>query len=145
MVSSNMARSMFSNAVGLMYNSGSCQITVERAGPADATVLSLIPDQIRELAGYITQECVVNSGGIGGFITLGMYNVVNYILRPHTDLNAPYRKFCQLSYLDVCVNSYFKLIADYTTFITVTLTRPEWSLRSSGNYDPSIGERGSKS
>lgn len=52
----------------------------------------LIPDVIRGLAGQVIQSCVVEWGGVGGYVTEGFANMVNHLTAPDTNLLLPYRE-----------------------------------------------------
>ena len=69
-------------------------ISVEVAGPNRPLSYSVIPDDIRGMAQYVIQECVEYRGGIGGFSTLGLGNLVNYVVAHQADpeLGSNFRK-----------------------------------------------------
>ena len=52
----------------------------------------LIPDVIRAQAGWVIQNCLVEWGGVGGFVTKGFANMVNHVTAPDANLNSPYRE-----------------------------------------------------
>ena len=68
-------------------------ITLEQAGPNPSPgPIMISPDDVRGMAGYVIQQCVVEEGGIGGFVTANFSNMIDYILDPNTDINNPYRE-----------------------------------------------------
>ena len=68
-------------------------ITLEQAGPSPHPgLIMLSPDDVRGMAGYVVQKCVTDGGGVGGFVTSGFSNMVDYVLDPNTNLNDPYRE-----------------------------------------------------
>lgn len=54
--------------------------------------MEIVPDMLRSMAAWVIAECVVAKGGIGGFMTFGLQNLVTYTLNPLVDYVAPYRK-----------------------------------------------------
>lgn len=76
--------------------SGSCTITVELGGPAavDTTRISLFPDTIRGMAGYVIQQCPGGGDetgdfptGIGGFTISGFDRMYGWLARSADVLN----------------------------------------------------------
>ena len=66
------------------YHHGNCEVRIEMVGGAEPIRgrVSLIPDVIRGLAGYIIAECATPEGWTGGFATGGLSNMIQYILSP---------------------------------------------------------------
>ena len=60
---------------------GSCTVALEQAGPDDLypNYLSLSPNKLRGLAGFLIETCANRNGGIGGFVTVNFENAENYI------------------------------------------------------------------
>ena len=68
-------------------------ISVELAGhTTEVTVVHVVPDQIRGMAGWVISQCIGAGGGLGGFVTGHFGNLVNQMNRPTTNLAAPLRK-----------------------------------------------------
>ncbi|MCJ1484543.1 hypothetical protein MMC06_004714, partial [Schaereria dolodes] len=70
------------------------------------------------MAGWIINRCVAATGGIGGFSTLAIQNLVNYVNNPDTDISAPY--------------------AWDVAFITLAVTNLRDTKPSPGEYDPLV-------
>ena len=84
-----------------LFKLGDCDISVEIAG-LDMESFSLRPDTVRELAGWVINRCV-QGPGFGGFATLGINNLINYVVNPATDLRAPYRRsLCPRAVISPC-------------------------------------------
>ena len=54
--------------------------------------MTITPNDIRGMAGWVIDQCVHRGGGIGGFITGSLDNLVDYIEHPFTDFGADFRK-----------------------------------------------------
>lgn len=68
-------------------------ISVEAAGPTLPVTIAAVPNQIRGLAAWIADVCVVHGGRRGGFATLMMANLLRFALNPAIDLMfSPLRK-----------------------------------------------------
>ena len=99
-------------------HSGGVSITVNVAGAADIDSILLVPNQIRGMAAYITQECLGQRRS-GGFMTKGIQGLVNYVTDPTSDLDAhPY--------------------PSSTAFITVLVGKIDTAFSSPGDYDPNL-------
>lgn len=97
---------------------GGVSITVNVAGIADIDSILLVPEQIRGMAAYITQQCLVRQRS-GGFMTRGIQGLVDYVTDPGTDLEAhPY--------------------PSSTAFITVLVGKLDTAFAAPGDYDPDI-------
>lgn len=70
---------------------GGCQISVEVAGPNLPQTYSLVPDTVHSLASHIINECVGRAGKVGGFATLDIGNLIDWVINPSSDLGR-YRK-----------------------------------------------------
>ena len=55
------------------------------------------------MASYLIHQCVAESGGIGGFVTYGLANMIDYVLNPMIAIDniMGYRKTysCMTKYL----------------------------------------------
>ena len=65
-------------------------VSLEVAGPSKPRIVSLAPDQARNMAGWVLARCV--NYDLGGFVTYGIGRMLNYISRPSTFLSLPFRK-----------------------------------------------------
>ena len=72
---------------------------VEASGPTVSDTLTLVPDDVRGQAGLAVKKCVTETGGVGGFVTLMIANLVNFVTAITTNLADPYRKFHLIQYL----------------------------------------------
>ncbi|MCJ1231895.1 hypothetical protein MMC12_008574 [Toensbergia leucococca] len=75
-------------------------------------------NELRGLAGYLMVQCPSRRGGIGGFVTLGIYDLVVYVTNPNTDNAGPFPFF--------------------TTFLTLTISGPDRDSHQPGDTDPLI-------
>ena len=53
--------------------------------------LHVIPDLFREMAGWLLNQCVGRSR-MGGFITLGLEETIDYLVDPMTNFESDFRK-----------------------------------------------------
>ncbi|MCJ1227305.1 hypothetical protein MMC12_003960 [Toensbergia leucococca] len=99
---------------------GSCVISVNSAGPAAAetNVFWIVPNEIRQMAGWLISRCAISANGIGGLYTTGVGDMIQHITDPDANLSAPY--------------------PTSSTFITVTITGPDFLVKSPGDTDPEI-------
>ncbi|KAL9118562.1 MAG: hypothetical protein Q9187_004893 [Circinaria calcarea] len=76
----------------LLKSADECEVALELAGPGkiEGQTVMLIPDVIRGLAALVIQNCLVEWGGVGGFVTEGFANMVNHVTAPDANLNSPY-------------------------------------------------------
>ena len=83
-----------SHELPFYYTGDGCQISVELGGPGVELGCNFIvaPNRIREMAKYVIDKCILNWGGVGGFITEGFSQMVNHVLAPDFDSTANYRK-----------------------------------------------------
>lgn len=98
-------RAALSSAEGLIGTSvlpplGRCHIIVEAAGPAvglwpSATppTLPIAPSSIKGMAGWVIRQCVDSRLHTGGFVTLGLGNLVSHINNLHGHSDALFCKF----------------------------------------------------
>ncbi|MCJ1231553.1 hypothetical protein MMC12_008230 [Toensbergia leucococca] len=112
----------------LLYHHGGCQIKVDICDPYDTerggAVFYTVPDDFREMAGWVINQCVVgHTPSLGGFVTKNISNSINY-LRSHTGVWDPYNGY-PLS----------------ATFFTVELSYDtrETDGFHSGSFDPTVG------
>lgn len=79
----------------MMVTHKTCAIKITASG-RNATSLNtmlLIPDQIREMAAWVTNECVL-AGGNGGLVTSQIMKTKAYLLNPNikVDFEAGFRE-----------------------------------------------------
>ena len=74
--------------------SGDCHISIELAGAALPSSVSLLPSDIASRAIKIIEECVINQSGTGGFGTLSFSNLLGHVLSAQAipDDGVGYRK-----------------------------------------------------
>lgn len=70
---------------------GLCMVSVELGGPTIPQTVRLRPNDVRGMAGWAIDQCVIDGAGSGGFVTKGLLNLINYVADPATDIIAPYR------------------------------------------------------
>ncbi|KAL8798690.1 MAG: hypothetical protein Q9200_007721 [Gallowayella weberi] len=99
---------------------GGCMVSVEVAGPHLPQTYSLIPDVVQSLASHVINECVGKDGRSGGFATLDLGRLIDFVLNPSTAFPANY--------------------PSSTTFLTVSITSSDKKNPSPGNYDPIIAD-----
>ncbi|KAL8823065.1 MAG: hypothetical protein Q9191_006211 [Dirinaria sp. TL-2023a] len=116
---------------------GTCTVTVELAGPAASNTnsINLVPDQIRGMAGYVIQRCPGGgdmthnyanfAGGLGGYVTSGLENILESIEQSNLYLNPNSR-------LSIIVAPWDDSRAE---FVTVTVQKPTSSARKPGDTD----------
>ncbi|KAL2038089.1 hypothetical protein N7G274_009036 [Stereocaulon virgatum] len=63
-------------------------ITVDVSGPVNIRTIRLVPNNIRNMAAYVATRCIGNEGN-GGFITMGIQHLVNFVTDPRSNLEAP--------------------------------------------------------
>lgn len=63
-------------------------ITVDVSGPADIHTIRLVPNNIRDMAAYVATRCIGDEGR-GGFITMGIQHLANFVTDPRSKLEAP--------------------------------------------------------
>ena len=80
---------------------GTCFISIEAAGPSieaatamrsPPPALLIVPREFRGMAGWVNEKCVTESGGIGGFVTHSLINLIEYTVRPGMSPTGRYRK-----------------------------------------------------
>ncbi len=72
---------------------GTCEIQLQASGPATfhGQAFSFAPDAIRNMAGWLIDQCVFGAR-MGGYATAGISNTVEYVARPDTFYEDPFRK-----------------------------------------------------
>ncbi|KAL8841766.1 MAG: hypothetical protein Q9170_000799 [Blastenia crenularia] len=100
-------------------NYGGCAVSVEVAGPNLPATYTVVPDTIRTLAGQIINECVGRASRVGGFATLDIEKLIDYVVDPSSDLDR---------------------YSSSTAFLTVSITATNRKEPSPGNYDPAIAD-----
>lgn len=99
-------------------HSGGVSITINVAGLADIDSILLVPNQIRGMTAYITQQCLEQRRS-GGFMTKGIQGLKDFVTDPISDLDAhPY--------------------PSSTAFITVLVGKLDTAFYSPGDYDPNL-------
>ena len=83
---------------------GSCQVVLETGGPwIPSDTVSLSPDTVRSMASSVLRDCVQQEG-MGGYVTVGLSNMINHLADISTVWNTPYRKPAFLEFIDAhCV------------------------------------------
>ena len=66
-------------------------ISVEIAGPNLPETYTAAPDSIRSLTTEVINRCVTTGRGKGGFATMGIRTLVDYVVDPSSNLET-YRK-----------------------------------------------------
>ena len=90
-----------------------------------------VPEEIRSLAARVIQQCVTLSGGIGGFGTLGISNLIDYVSNGWVP-----NDFARLASIN---NSHYQRFP--LSFLTVTLSRKNDRAKYPGNTDPAVPQR----
>lgn len=134
-------------------------ISVEVAGPQPYQTYTLVPNQVRSLASHIINECVGRGGKVGGFATLDIGRLIEFVIDPCTDLAVyrepllslsitlipplPFPPFSPLPLIGlgtVCWMIVEMHTAPSSTFLTVSVTASNPKKPSPGNYDPIIAQ-----
>ncbi len=66
-------------------------ISIEVAGPHIYQTYVLVPDAVHSLASHIINECIGRGRKVGGFATLDIGRLIDFVIDPSTDLQE-YRK-----------------------------------------------------
>ena len=61
-------------------------VSVEIAGPHPPPTYAVVPDAVGSLASHIINECVGRAHGQGGFATMDIGRIVDYVVDPKKDL-----------------------------------------------------------
>ena len=100
---------------------GGVSLSVDVSGPVDIDRISVIPNDLRGMAAWVAHKCVVQGGGVGGFITKRIQGLVEFVTDPTTDIDNP----------------------DYpasAAFLTLMLSGHEESASFPGDYDPQLAK-----
>lgn len=103
---------------------GTCSVTIEFGGSGIIPVGQRIPDGFRFSAKLLLDTCVVDKGGLGGFITEDAYNLLDWVFEDPWDRSIPWLAPPPVA----------------ASFMTVTLSGPDNRNPRPGNYDLSIPE-----
>ena len=95
---------------------GGVSVSVEVSSPVNLDSIMLRPDDIRGMAGFLASSCV-GTRHIGGWITRGIQDVIDFVTDPSVDLDTD-------------------LYPPDTAFITVTMSPPGLAYSAPGDYDP---------
>ncbi|KAI4273236.1 MAG: hypothetical protein LQ337_004769, partial [Flavoplaca oasis] len=68
-------------------NYGGCMISVEVAGPHPPQTYTLVPDTVRSIASHLINECVGRAGKVGGFATLDIGRLIDFVINPNMELD----------------------------------------------------------
>ena len=79
--------------------SGDCFLTLEIAGPAFHSLQRIDATIVDEMASWVILQCVVINTGIGGFITLKLTNLIDYVTQPGANFADEFRMTHLLSSL----------------------------------------------
>ncbi|KAL8791183.1 MAG: hypothetical protein Q9213_000140, partial [Squamulea squamosa] len=92
---------------------------VEVAGPHTYQTYVLVPDTVHSIASHLINECVGRAGKVGGFATLDIGRLIDFVIDPSTDLTV---------------------YPPSSTFLTVSVTATSARKPSPGNFDPIIAQ-----
>ncbi|KAL8726628.1 MAG: hypothetical protein Q9166_006587 [cf. Caloplaca sp. 2 TL-2023] len=98
---------------------GGCMVSIEVAGPHLPQTYALVPDTAYSLVSHIINECVGRAGRVGGFATLDIGKLIDFVINPSVDLEQ---------------------YPPSSTFLTVSVTSTNAKKPSPGNYDPIIAD-----
>ena len=74
-----------SSAIHLPYTvrARKCRVSIEAAGPGAPKqhYLTVSPNQLRSLAGFIIEKCPLERRGLGGFVSFGMVDVQTFVTK----------------------------------------------------------------
>ncbi|KAI4288658.1 MAG: hypothetical protein L6R35_002076 [Caloplaca aegaea] len=100
-------------------NYGGCLIAVEIAGPHLPVTYTAVPDAIQSLASHVVNECVGRARRVGGFATMDIARLIDFVVDSSVDLDE---------------------YPPSSTFLTVSVTSKDLNILSPGNYDPIIAD-----
>ena len=83
---------------------GHCTVAIEIAGPSLPAYVPLIPYQIRYIANYVINKCVLERNGIGGFMTQGLDRQYRYLTSTHHIISDGFRKGINHAHDDLYTN-----------------------------------------
>ncbi|KAI4116792.1 MAG: hypothetical protein LQ338_007662 [Usnochroma carphineum] len=88
-------------------------------GPHLPATYVVVPDAIHSLANNVINECVGRAGRVGGFATMDIGKLIDFVVDPSSDLGQ---------------------YPTSSTFLTVSVTSTNLREPSPGNYDPVIAD-----
>ncbi|KAL8704871.1 MAG: hypothetical protein Q9201_001987 [Fulgogasparrea decipioides] len=94
-------------------------VEYEVAGPHLPQMYGVVPDTIASLAGNVINECVGRAGRVGGFATMDIGKLIDYVVNPSSALG------------------YYP---PSSAFLTVSVTAKSTKKPSPGDYDPIIAD-----
>ena len=100
---------------------GGLSLSIDVSGPVGIHLISVIPDDLRGMAAWVAHKCVVQGGGVGGFVTKRMQGLVDFVTDPAKDIEDP---------------DY----PDSAAFLTLMLSDHEQSATFPGDYDPQLAK-----
>ncbi|KAL8712854.1 MAG: hypothetical protein Q9220_003062 [cf. Caloplaca sp. 1 TL-2023] len=115
---------------------GNCMVSIELAGPHLPATYDIVPDTIQRLANHVINECVGRAGHEGGFATVDISKLIDYVVDPSSDVEH-YRKFFFPGSLTKLMS---EITAPSSSFLTVAITAASSKKPSPGNYDPIIAD-----
>ena len=98
---------------------GGLALSVKMSGPVDIRSVRIVPNVIREMAGWVASDCIARGAGVGGFVTYGIRGLIDFVIDPTSDLDIrPY--------------------PDSTAFLTLLISSHRTSDTSPGECAPAI-------
>ncbi len=92
-------------------------VQVEMAGPRLPQTYDIIPNDIRDLAGVVLNECITGPSKIGGFATSDLQVMRGWITAEETNLDRPFRASPLILHLCLSFSlERFQLTADIHNF-----------------------------
>ena len=110
-------------------------ISVDVAGPTLPAVMFLRPMDIRGMAAWVVRECVWSPGGMGGYVTKNLNNMISHLSDPTIPPPTVFRKFITPKYCFILMDN-GKPELPSTAFITVTVSGPSQGRPRPGDLDP---------
>ena len=98
---------------------GGVSLSIDVSGPVGIHTIGVIPNDFRGMAAWVAHKCVVQSGGVGGFVTKRIRGLVDFVTDPAKDIDNP---------------DY----PDSAAFLTLMLSNHEQSGTFPGDYDPQL-------
>ena len=100
---------------------GGVSLSIDVSGPVGIHTIGVIPNDFRGMAAWVAHKCVVQRGGMGGFITKRIQGLVDFVTDPTKDIDNP---------------DY----PDSAAFLTLMLSNHEESATFPGDYDPHLAK-----
>ena len=100
---------------------GGVSLSIDVSGPVGIHEIGIIPNDLRGMAAWVAHKCVVQHGGIGGFVTKRLQGLVDFVTDPTKDIDDP---------------DY----PDSAAFLTLMLSNHEQSAAFPGDYDPQLAK-----